>query len=108
MLQKDILGTDYANELDKTIRLAPHTLDLNWAKGHMTTNNGILSVHWINDDKRFTFKADIPEGYTVYFTVPESVCSRNRQYFLNGKPCEVPADGVLKIENDFEFESCYC
>jgi len=108
MLQKDILGTDYANELDKTITLVPHTLDLNWAKGHMTTNNGILSVHWINDDKRFTFKADIPEGYTVYFTVPESVCSRNRQYFLNGEPCDVPANGVLKIENDFEFESCYC
>lgn len=105
MLQKEILGTDVANEVEKTICIAPHTADLQWAKGHMTTNNGICSVHWVNSGDGFRLKANIPEGYTVRFTVPVSVTGRDRIYRLNGETCDMPKDGCFTLTSDFEFTS---
>ena len=105
ILQKDLLGTDVPNEVEKTISIAPHPIHLQWAKGHMTTDGGICSVHWINSRTQFRLTANIPEGYTVYFTVPEDVTGRNRQYLLNGQVVDMPKDGRFQLTGDFEFSS---
>ncbi|MBQ7301456.1 MAG: hypothetical protein IJW77_16645 [Clostridia bacterium] len=109
MLQKELLGTDTPDEVNKTIRIAPHTANLQWAKGHMTTNGGICSVHWINSETEFSVKVNVPTGYTVRFMVPASVTGRNRIYSVNGVICDMPKDGCMTFDSDFVFVStCIC
>lgn len=105
VLQRELLGTDNANEIDRTICIAPHICSLNWAKGYLTTNGGVCSVRWSSDDDRFKLKVNVPSGYTVRLTIPESVTGRNRAYSLNGESCELPPDGKMELSADFEFIS---
>ncbi|MDD6800287.1 MAG: hypothetical protein PUE85_07735 [Firmicutes bacterium] len=105
ILQREILGTDNANEVEKTIKISPHTCKLSWAKGYMTTNGGICSVRWTNSGDKFSLTAEVPEEYDVFFTVPVEVTGRDRVYSLRGKEIPLPADGRLKLRGNFEFVS---
>ncbi len=65
MLIRDILGIGIANEIEKTITLAPHPDRLTFANGYTTVKGGKVTVGWYVKNNILYFTATVPEGYTV-------------------------------------------
>lgn len=67
LYMKDILGINEVDELNKTIKIAPNTVGLKWAKGTATLNDGVLSISWTNKKDQFEININAPKGYKVEF-----------------------------------------
>ncbi len=88
LLSRDILGLDIPQTVpEKTVRIAPHILGLKFAKGTVSTPDGVISVSWSMDEKRFELNVNAPETYAVDLTLPEEVRGYGN-VTVNGKPAD--------------------
>ncbi|THF82742.1 alpha-L-rhamnosidase-related protein [Cohnella fermenti] len=69
-LVRDILGLHAPDELNRTVRLAPHPCGLKWCKGTLICQGGTISVEWHQTESRFELIAHVPERYNVLLEVP--------------------------------------
>ena len=49
LLTRDILGLGEPDEVNKTVRIDPHPMDLRWASGTVNTSDGLISFSWWKD-----------------------------------------------------------
>ncbi|MFA6482070.1 MAG: alpha-L-rhamnosidase C-terminal domain-containing protein, partial [Bacteroidales bacterium] len=61
-------------------RIAPHTGDLKWAKGVVSSPAGIIHVSWTRTGQLFELNAEVPEGTRALISVP------GENIMVNGKP----------------------
>ena len=88
LLSRDILGLDIPQTVpEKTVKIAPHILGLKFAKGTVSTPDGVISVSWSMDEKRFELNVNAPETYAVDLTLPEEVRGYGN-VTVNGKPAD--------------------
>ena len=74
LLSRDILGLDIPQTVpEKTVRIAPHPLGLKFAKGTVNTPDGVISVSWHADGKRFELNVNAPAAYAIELTLPEEI-----------------------------------
>lgn len=72
-LMRDVLGIGfpvYGEDGSKRITIAPHIQGLRWARGTAELAEGIISVFWKYDGKRFTLQPCIPSGFEVEVILP--------------------------------------
>ncbi|MBO4422402.1 MAG: family 78 glycoside hydrolase catalytic domain [Clostridia bacterium] len=92
LLSRDVLGLDIPRTVpEKTVRIAPHICGLKFAKGTTDTPDGVISVNWNTDGKRFELNVTAPETYGISVKLPEQIRGFERIY-LNGAP--VGKDGI--------------
>ena len=88
LLSRDILGLDIPQICpEKTVKIAPHILGLKFAKGTVNTPDGVISVSWSMDAKRFELNVNAPETYAIDLTLPEEVRGCG-SVTVNGKPTD--------------------
>ncbi|MDR2619064.1 MAG: hypothetical protein LBC62_09355 [Treponema sp.] len=73
LLMRDILGLGEPRRLNKTIRIAPHPSDLEWASGTVRCDNRNAVLTWRVDRKGQNFYLDItlPSGWTADIDLPK-------------------------------------
>ena len=64
-LMRDILGLGIPDEQNKTIFIAPHPCGLRWARGVVSTSDGLISFGWTAREDGFDCHLSMPEGWTV-------------------------------------------
>ena len=84
LLTKDILGLHPADEINKTIRIAPHCCGLKWAKGTAQTLGGAVSVSWADCKEAFELLVNAPKDYRLIFDL-DSIRAGNKIIKCNGK-----------------------
>lgn len=65
---------------------------LEWAKGHITTDRGPISVSWIQSGKSFQLEIELPTNVTANVSVPAGDTD-NTTLTLNGEPVPATRDG---------------
>ncbi|MDI4648462.1 alpha-L-rhamnosidase C-terminal domain-containing protein [Cohnella hashimotonis] len=94
-LVRDILGLHAPDELNRTVRLAPHPCDLKWCKGALSCQGGTISVEWHRTESRFELMAHVPDRYEVLLEIPppfahgtrmdKSISSKGQIHFIINK-----------------------
>ncbi len=72
-LMRDVLGLgfpEYGQNGEKRMVIAPHMEGLRWARGTVELAEGIVSVFWKYDGKRFTLQASVPAGFEADVILP--------------------------------------
>ncbi len=72
-LMRDVLGLgfpEYGQNGEKRMTIAPHICGLRWARGTVELAEGIVSVFWRYDGKRFNLQACIPAGFEADVILP--------------------------------------
>ena len=72
-LMRDVLGLgfpEYGQNGEKRMVIAPHVEGLRWARGTVEVAEGIASVFWRYDGKRFTLQASVPAGFEADVILP--------------------------------------
>ena len=100
-LVRDFLGLGMPDALTKTIDIAPHPSGLKWAKGSVTTENGIAGIDWSLGPISFRLGAIVPEGYRAELRLPEEVRGWS-DILVNGVRVENPREPVRDLTGSFE------
>ena len=72
-LMRDVLGIGfpvYGEDSSKRITIAPHLMDLRFARGTVELAEGIVSVYWKYDGKSFILQASLPAGFEADVILP--------------------------------------
>ncbi|MFA6129093.1 MAG: family 78 glycoside hydrolase catalytic domain [Bacteroidales bacterium] len=84
LLPQKVLGVEPVITVSTTawseFRIAPHTGDLKWAKGVVSSPAGIIHVSWTRTGQLFELNAEVPEGTRALISVP------GENIMVNGKP----------------------
>jgi len=83
VIARDFLGLEMPDEIGKIINIAPHPVDLRWAKGSVSVENGIASVSWQNKNDCFILYASAPSDYTLNVKFPDEFMYR-KKLVVNG------------------------
>lgn len=85
LLMRDVLGIGEPSRLNKTVRIAPHLVDLNWASGKVDTGDGEISMDWRSnyDQKKFVINLSLPEGWNADIIYPKEI--NDWEVILNGE-----------------------
>lgn len=95
-LMRDFLGMGIPDRRERTIRFAPGTGDLLWAKGSIYLEEGRVSAYWHKTHKGIAFAMSAPEGYRILLEIPaEYFCCNSMT--VNGE--EIKFTGKLITEN---------
>ena len=78
-----VLGLAPASPGGATWSFVPHTGDLKFARGRLTTTRGALDASWTAETNRFSAELSAPEGTTGRIGVP--TFGRSTAVFLDGK-----------------------
>lgn len=73
ILEREISGLHMPDAVEKTVRVAPHLLDLKWARSYAETDDGLFSVSWSKSDTEFTLDVSAPEGYRIDLKLPREI-----------------------------------
>ncbi len=64
LLTRDILGLGEPDEVNKTVRIDPHPMDLRWARGTVNTSDGLISFFWTKDYLgKIEYRLTLPDGW---------------------------------------------
>ncbi len=103
LLERTILGVDFPDEERKTLRIAPYTAGLRWARGQVPVLTGVCAVRWTDDRDAFRIHVSVPDGYTVLFRIPDHAAGHDRRFLMNGRETAWPEDGILTAAKTFDF-----
>jgi hypothetical protein len=105
LLTRDILGLHTPETYPKkAVTIAPHTLGLRFAQGSVMTEDGVISVYWKYDGKRFELNVTAPEEYEITLCLPkEAKCFDKTE--LNGRRIENGKE-IGTIRGPFTVSAC--
>lgn len=95
-LMRDILGIGIPDEHDRTVEVAPHPMDLRWARGTVATRSGIMSVNWSRSRTEFAMNATVPGKFEATLRVPAEF--HGWAVTLNGEAVENPRAPIVTSE----------
>ncbi len=64
-LNRDILGVDKIDPLERVVQLRFSQIDLKWCEASIPLADGELNLRWEKDAKRLRYWISVPEGYRV-------------------------------------------
>jgi hypothetical protein len=67
----EVLGIKPAEPGFKSIRIAPHPMNLSWAKGRMPFPAGCVEVEWQRTNEDFAIDITGPKGTTIILNLPD-------------------------------------
>jgi hypothetical protein len=80
-LLREIIGVQPESPGFKDVRIEPHTVDLQWAKGTTASPQGPIVAEWKNDSQTFELRFEVPETcHSVTVVVPQG-----RKYLADNK-----------------------
>ncbi len=92
-LMRDVLGLgfpEYGENGEKRLVIAPHIEGLRWARGTAELAEGIVSVFWKFDGKRFTLQASVPAGFKADVILPREAKALD-EHMVDIQICVCPA-----------------
>lgn len=96
------LGLQIPNAVTKSVHIAPHPMNLKWAKGFTRVDaGGAVAVEWHRDQDCFELYVEIPDGYRVLIDVPREFWGWTLK--LDHKKI---APGITQFERDKSFVLC--
>lgn len=107
-LTTEILGVRPTSPGYADYQVAPHPVDLTWAKGTVPTVNGDVNVDWkwsSSGPTSFVIHLHNPEGEAAHVVLPEHNGSKPVSVSLNGKT--VRGDLVVRQAGDATIKAHY-
>lgn len=107
-LTTEILGVRPTSPGYADYRVAPHPVDLTWAKGTVPTVHGDINVDWkwsSSDPTSFTMQLHNPAGETAHIVLPDHNGSKPVLVTLNGR--KLRGDVVVRQPGDATIEARY-
>jgi Bacterial alpha-L-rhamnosidase C-terminal domain len=85
-----VLGISPAEDKFNQVQIAPHFLDLAWARGNFPTPLGAVAIDWSKQADGFEIKLAVPAGMTAAVVIPFPAT----EILVNGKATKLAQNSL--------------